>query len=385
MADLNKVILLGGNHHNGLGLARIFGINGIKPYGIIIGKDSKRKFICKSKYWEKTWAVANETEAINILLKNFCDEKLKPVLIPWSDGASSAIDQNLNRLIKYFFVPSLNGKEGAVDSLMDKFNQIEFAHKYGLPMAKSWIVDLHQNNLPNDLVYPCFLKPVASYEGKKSDIKKCDTISETAEYCEELRKKGYKRILVQEFLDFEKEIEFVGCCGKTKAYLISENIREWPVVGGTNSFFGIYNTHEVAKVCDTIWEALHSEGYNGLFDIELLLVDGKIYLNEINWRNTGNSFFSLGTGVYYALIWYFDVIGMKHTLKCFCQDEAQFAMDEAVDLRHVVYCGLPLKQWLKDKKKTQSFALWFKGDLKPTIYQYAHLFAEIFRRGKNYL
>ncbi len=384
MSELNKVILLGGNHHNGLGLARIFGVNGIKPYGIIIGKDSDRKFICKSKYWEQTWAVANETEAIALLLEKFGNESLKPVLISWSDGASSAIDLNLNRLKENFIVPSLNGVQGAVDSLMDKYKQIEFAHKYGLPMAKSWIVNFEEGELPSDITFPCILKPVASYEGNKYDIRKCNSLQEAQAYCDVLQGKGYRRILIQEYLKFEKEITFDGCCGKTKSYLISENIREWPVIGGTNSFFGIYSTPEVEQVCKNIWNALKLENYSGMFDIELFLVNGKIYLNEINWRNTGNSFFSLGTGVYYALIWYYDVIGKEHSLKCFCDDKTQFAMDESADLRHVVYCGLPMRKWMKDRAKTQSFALWFKGDLKPTMYQYCHLVAEIFRRGKNY-
>lgn len=33
---MNKVILIGGSHHNGLGLVRSFGVNGIRPYGIIV-------------------------------------------------------------------------------------------------------------------------------------------------------------------------------------------------------------------------------------------------------------------------------------------------------------------------------------------------------------
>ena len=49
---MNKVILIGGDHHNGLGLARSFGINGIKPYGIIVTGRNKHSFISKSKYWE---------------------------------------------------------------------------------------------------------------------------------------------------------------------------------------------------------------------------------------------------------------------------------------------------------------------------------------------
>ena len=31
---MNKVILIGGNHHNILGTARCFGINGFHPYGL---------------------------------------------------------------------------------------------------------------------------------------------------------------------------------------------------------------------------------------------------------------------------------------------------------------------------------------------------------------
>ena len=69
MGDLkNKVILIGGNHHNGLGLARSFGVNGIKPYGVIVGEGAEHGFVRKSKYWAKTWVIKSDDEIVEFLL-----------------------------------------------------------------------------------------------------------------------------------------------------------------------------------------------------------------------------------------------------------------------------------------------------------------------------
>lgn len=110
---MNKIILIGGNHHNGLGLVRSFGVNGIKPLGIIIGNNKKNSFVTKSRYWEKTWVFSSEKEAISFLLGNFKQEIEKPVIIPWSDSAAAEIDNNLDALMPFFIVPSLGGIQGA--------------------------------------------------------------------------------------------------------------------------------------------------------------------------------------------------------------------------------------------------------------------------------
>ena len=98
----NKVILIGGDDHNILGLVRSFGINGIKPYGIIISEKKRGVFTSFSKYWEKNWVVSNEKEAFKLLLKNFCNEHYKPVVILTSDGMMKEIDLKREKLNKYF-------------------------------------------------------------------------------------------------------------------------------------------------------------------------------------------------------------------------------------------------------------------------------------------
>lgn len=376
--SMNKIILIGGNHHNGLGLVRSFGINGISPYGIVVNPSSKSCFVTKSKYWKHTFVINNNEQIIDTLLSNFSNEQEKPVIIPWSDSAAAEIDKNLNKLSQFFIVPSLNGKEGAIVKMMDKKNQIDFIQKYGLPMAKSWTVSLPYNDDGTNFIYPCICKPVSSYEGTKKDIKKCDTPQDLVSYLNILSKKDYKQFLVQEYISFDKELVFSGSCDSQPSYIISENVREWPVIGGTNSFFKVIDDSTIHNICQNILAALQKENYYGMFDIELFQVNEKVYLNEINWRNTGNSFFALGTQVHWAVIWYLQAIGkdtsyLKHTTK----DITQCAMNESTDLRHVLFKGLPFSVWFKDLKRMQSFALWYKKDLRPTVSQYIYLIKEL--------
>lgn len=118
---------------------------------------------------------------------------------------------------------------------------------------------------------------------------------------------------------------------------------------------------------------------------EQMNVNRVISLNEINWRNAGNSFVSLGIGVHYAFIWYLSVAGQNiSTFKSFCEEKGQYAMNEATDVRHVVYGKLSFHQWNEEHKKTKRVALWYKPDLKPTLLQYRFLFVEMIHRMVKY-
>lgn len=387
--ELPPIILMGGSHHNGLGLVRSFGIHGVRPYGIIVCSADKPKesFIAHSRYWKKTFLVTSNEEALYVLQREFGSvaEQMgqKAVVITWSDSTEMTVDQHLESLKGKFALPSAGGVQGRIVSLMDKEKQVEFCKEQGLRMAQSLVVNLEEENLPEDIAYPVMFKPVTSAEGEKLDIRKCASRDEALCYMKVLRQKGYRRFLVQEYIDFDRELEFVGSTGKEDAYLISENLREWPVIGGTNSFFGVVKEKYVKDGCKEILAAMKAVGYSGCFDVEFFDVKGEIYVNEFNWRNTGNSFFQLGTGVPYALIWYLSQCGqdtskLRHTT----DDTNQYAMNEATDLRHVVYGSLSLWEWLRDCHRTQSFALWFIRDPIPTIRQYAYLFREMLHRLK---
>ena len=384
MGDLkNKVILIGGNHHNGLGLARSFGVNGIKPYGVIVGEGAEHGFVRKSKYWAKTWAIKSDDEIVEFLLNAFQNEKEKPVVIPYSDGAAEEIDLNLDRLKEHFLLPSIGGQQGKIAELMDKQKQVEFAQTYGIPMAKSCVVDLNDIRLPEDMIYPCIVKPVVSAEGEKSDIRKCDTETQTVAYLQELREKGYHRFLVQEYLIYDTEYLMVGSIsGQNQCWFNSKKIRVWPVVGGSSSCLQVTSENNVQEFFDEVRNAFGQVGYDGIFDVEALRVGEKISLNEINWRNSGTIYSVFGSKVYYPVNWYYwktENQSPENFIRT-CLDDTVYTMDESLDLRHVACGNITLRQWLNDKKKARAFAIWDATDLKPTMVQYFHLLKELIKR-----
>lgn len=379
----NKVILIGGNHHNGLGLARSFGVNGIKPYGVIVGEDAEHGFVRKSKYWAKTWVIKSDDEIVEFLLSIFRDEKEKPVVIPYSDGAAEEIDLNLDRLKEYFLLPSIGGQQGKIAELMDKQKQVEFAQTYGIPMAKSCVVDLSDIRLSEDMIYPCIVKPVVSAEGEKSDIRKCDTETQTVAYLQELRKKGYHRFLVQEYLNYDTEYLMVGSIsGQNQCWVNSKKIRVWPVVGGSSSCLQVTNQKNVSEFFESVRSAFQQIAYDGLYDVDVLQVNGKLFLNEVNWRNSGTIYSVLGSKVYYPVNWYYWKTKNQSPENFIqsCLDETVYTIDESLDLRHVACGNITLKQWLRDKKKSKAFALWYTPDMRPAIAQYLHLLKELIKR-----
>lgn len=48
---------------------------------------------------------------------------------------------------------------------------------------------------------------------------------------------------------------------------------------------------------------LKNIGYDGLFDIEVFVVGESLYLNEINFRNSGNAWAIVNVGINAPVIW----------------------------------------------------------------------------------
>lgn len=160
-------------HHNSLGSVRSFGVNGVNPYGIITGNDAEKGFCRKSKYWKNTWAVKTSHEAVEILVREFGNEKLKPVVIPYSDEAAAIINRNLNVLSYYFKLPSIKGKEGAIFELMNKQKQIGFAQHYNMEILKAVILEEENFEQKVNIEFHLIIKPMSSIEGLKSNITIC--------------------------------------------------------------------------------------------------------------------------------------------------------------------------------------------------------------------
>ena len=82
------VIVIGGNHHNTLGVIRSLGEKGIYP-NIIITNESKYAYVAKSKYVKDYDIVKEDEDKIKeILIKKYVKLENKATLIPTSDFAA---------------------------------------------------------------------------------------------------------------------------------------------------------------------------------------------------------------------------------------------------------------------------------------------------------
>ena len=361
----HKIILIGGDHYNGLSLVRLFGKKGLHPYGIIVGETASNGFLKESKYWEKVWTVSDDSQIISILTENFGAESFKPVIIPWSDGAASTIDNNLNLLENSFILPSIGKKQSCLYDMMDKGRQVEFAHKCGLNIAESYEIDLEQPLSIDNIIFPCIGKPIVSCEGDKKDIKKIDNAKELNSYLEGLKNKGYKRILLQEYVTIEKEYDVEGFINRDQStYFVSEKVRTWPNIGGPTAYaFSVNNTSLNAEI-DKIIDYLREIKYSGLFDIEIFKVGDRYLFNEMNWRNSAVCFAALYSGVEYPLYWYYAVIGKNFVIRKPTK-YGVYSMVELLDFQRVKHREMGLMTWLKDLKNSQAKAFYDKQDLRP--------------------
>lgn len=387
---MNKVIIIGGDHYNSLGLARVFGINGIKPYGILTTHSKRKKdnFCYASKYWEKTWFALDEVECLQILMSEFSGEEEKPVLVPSSDGAAIAIDKNGVELQNYFLIPGFHLQYGKLVHLMDKYNQYKWAIENDLKIAQSLIVqfDGTEKEQVKYQKYPCIVKPVVSSEGKKSDIKKCVNENELLDYLTVLASKGYKRFLVQEFLQKDYEAELFGAILKNTEnipYLFSKHVREWPPVGGSVSYHEFIDDDILHKKVFNLLSKIKKSGYIGNIDIEIFIIGDDIYLNEINFRNSGDVYACFNPAIYYPFYSYLDMIGVELSDKNFNYVKKTYAMNETTDFRHAIYGSLSLSEWITCCKQCQDFAIYFPGDMKPVRKRYLHYLKEFFINSYN--
>lgn len=373
---LNKVILIGSSHYHGLGLVRCFGEKGIKPYGIIVGKHTV-KFVESSKYWEKIIPVETDEEAVSLLIEKFGDEEFKPVVIPWSDGALFEIDRNYNRLKDKFLLASINGIEGEIGKWMNKDYQLEFAKRLGLLVSPTMIISIPLNPdevivLKESVPLPLFLKPVTSCEGSKKDMRKINSWEEFERYSQELEIKGFKRILVQEYMNIDVEYDFMGfCSSECASYTVAEKLRSWPANGGAASFAKVIDLKGKVLFFEEVISKLRDFGYAGPFDMDIFLVGEKMYFNEINWRSSANVYAALKSGNNYPYRWYSvvtDQYNDKEMLIKYLFTEFYF-MNEIWDIRHVLTKAITLRKWIGSLKKSKVFAFWNRKDPNPFFVQ----------------
>ena len=383
--ELNKVIIIGTDHHNVLGTVRCFGVNGIKPYGIIVKNDDSPVWVTKSKYWQRTWEIKKESRIKDILANSFSNEKNKPVIICCSDSAMNYIDLNYDWLKQSFILPNLNNKQGAITRLMNKELQSEFLKRHNIRVIESLIVDPSIKCFSLEFSYPIILKPVMSVEGDKKDISICNSFDEFNQALIHYKEKDYQRILIQPFLSHKTEYLLTGAVSnKNISFSVCKNIRQWPDTTGSGSYSQLVNQGDILDFSYETLKILQIAGFSGPIDIEIFESQNEFIINEINWRSSGRNYVNLSNKVYSSYYYYLDVIDANNEMPALYYNINQsFVINEGADIRNVfISKKVSLISWVFQLFRSKSYSLWFWKDMKPAFIRYRYYIKKFFSQSE---
>lgn len=373
---MRSVIIVGPDHQNTLGVIRAVGKEGYLV-NLLIYSDGQHECKCKfSSFVKGQYINCPESEKVVVenILKMARKGQYKIPVIPTSDFAAMCIDKNyqLLNLSQKLILPSIRDREGMIFEYMDKYAQKKLAEEYDIKMAKTLKIKLPYSSGVTDIGYPCVLKPVVSAKGLKSDIIFANNFKEFQNALLNYYNKGYCEVLVQEFINKDFEVCVFGCITKNSREFYCgalRKIRYSPVGDGASLSFGQFT--EVDERYKKIINLLKDIGYNGLFDIEMFAVGDLLYLNEINFRNSGNGWAIVNCGINAPVIWIKDRLGerincsQKHYI-----DDNSFFMNETADLRNVMKKRVNIFRWGIDLFRTKSFNKFWKKDIKGSLVWY---------------
>lgn len=359
MGTQSNAIVIGGDHHNTLGVIRSLGERGIRTNLILISQ-GKRNFVDASKYVDKKNIVHNDAEIVDCLLNFYADDGEKKVVICCSDSSSGMIDEKYDQLEQFFYLPGGNAKE-SIAPLMNKRTMANLAVRVGLKTPQSYYYS--DNNDIIEIKTPCIFKPIESRKGDKTDI---EIINTREELGVKLSKVDVEKFQIQELIDKDYEYQLIGCSTKNEVIIpgVSKILR--PCRGSNTSF--LYYTPLDDNFCDIekCKEFVRETGYHGLFSIEFLRdKKGNDYFMEINFRNDGNAICVTAAGMSLPYIWYLDCLGLDYGDELNKLITPVYVMPDMAELKLLLTRQLSLSQYFHDWKVTDRFMEYDTNDKKP--------------------
>ena len=300
-----KVTIIGRGYNNRLALLRPIGELGYEISVIVLEKNVKRPIDCYSKY-VSNWYICPEEEEeclVGVLMTNCIDLKQKVILIPSDDFSVSVLDQNYNKLKKYFLFPNIHDEQGRVVEWMDKEKQKILARKKGLNVANSKSVKIINGtyDYPENVSYPCFIKAQTFVRDAKHILHQCNNDEELKNVLDSICEK-YKNVvvLVEEFKEIEREYAVVGFSNNDEV-IIPGVIEIQSMAQGNVK--GVARSGRVVPISgyETLidkFKAYMSEiGLVGIFDIDFYFSKGNFYFGELNLRFGGSGYVVCKKGI----------------------------------------------------------------------------------------
>lgn len=353
------LLVIGGSHHNTLGVVRALGQRGYQVDLVTFGS-KKEHYVSSSKYVTRHYALETVDIIPEFLLKRPAVlMECKEVVISCADAVTEHLNKHRDELQCKYILPG-NPVQGKMEHLMDKTVMMEMAAKRGLQSPKVWELPEEADKVSFPLITKCHV----SSHGGKSDVR----IFREREPFTKFVKNNRDQLFAQQFIVKKEEVQFIGCSLNSGETVIipgmSRILRSQP---NTNTGFLEY------LPIDDFWKETVEKSklyirdceYSGLFSIEFMRSqDDQVYFLEINFRNDGNAYCVTKSGVNLPVIWYKANTGEEYL------DEVKdikpiVVMPEFQDFKLVLQRKVGLWKWLKDVKRTNVFLDYDKQDMKP--------------------
>ena len=320
------VIVLSRNYSTGLGVIRSLGSAG---YEVDLVASTKKKgssiIASSSKYVRHSVEVLSPKiqgdhgqDIIDVLMEYDKEYEGNKILFPADDFTAKVVAFNQDALKGRFFMPGIiSDAEHSFRDAMKKTFQAKLAREAGLLTPAEWVVSLREEEIiiPEDITYPCFVKPLQSVSGSKSEMKRCVDAEDLQKHLQKMKEfYSDRNVLVQEYLEIDKEYDLSGICLDQEIIIpgLIEKTRIAQFELGVTMCGKMISLDVLGDIKDKIYEMLKKLRYQGMFDMELCVCGDKIYFNEVNLRSGGPNFSYFLNGVNLPDILVREMMGEGH-------------------------------------------------------------------------
>ena len=364
---MNKVIVIGGDHHNTLGMVRSLGKGGLRADVFLIKDKGTQVKTVVSKFINNVMIFATDQEVVNYVLEQTSlDTSEKPVILFGSDSSVACFDANYYKLKDrcHFF----NAK-GELNTMMNKETMCKLAVEVGLNVPQH-IVYHSGETIPQGIAFPCITKAISSIDGSKSNTTICYSEKElekflaTPDLCHTIQ--------IEKFIEKEIEYQSIG---------LSLNGGETIIIPGHSHIDrpkGIQNTYYFEyrinddSFSDTLEKAkmfVKRTSYSGIFSVEFLRgKDGRDYFLEMNFRNDGNAICVTDAGFNLPYIWYsYSICGnYEEVIQNSTFRKVRYCPEVFYTLEYT-YGEVSFFTWIINLFRANSFTNYYQGD-SPFLY-----------------
>lgn len=306
-----RVVIIGHSYISRLSLVRSVAAIGCDVTVIVMassldkGKSLKKPIDCYSKYVSRFFYCPRKDEdaLVSLLLEKCTDPQQKVVLIPDGDDVVYSIDHSKDRLQPFFWFPHLLSESTRMAYWMDKYHQKALAKELGLDVADATVIEIQggKYSIPADIRYPCFPKPLATLNGGKGGMQRCNNSDDLAKAldCMVATRNVDLKVLVEDYKMIDTEYALLGFSDGKEV-----------IIPGVLQFLRLSRSHKgialqgkvvpvtaFASLLDKFKQLVLRIGFIGVFDIDFYQSGDIFYFCELNLRYGGSGYAITKMGV----------------------------------------------------------------------------------------